>query len=167
MLFGCSKDSLLLQVSEAGGELDSQGEVDYLVTPCTGGTSRHKYKQHVSSIWLEDCFVVKYEASGQPGLGRHADDSELSFNLLLSDPASFDGGGTAFADADPEERTVCPSRGEVLTHFGRVMHEGKPTTGGAPRYILAGFVRARPLAEEWKLLRSTNENASPDGGGPE
>ena len=118
-------------------------------------------------LWLEDCFVVKYEASGQPGLGRHADDSELSFNLLLSDPASFDGGGTAFADADPEERTVCPARGEVLTHFGRVMHEGKPTTGGAPRYILAGFVRARPLAEEWKLLRSTNENASPDGGGPE
>jgi len=45
-------------VTEAGGELvytDFQGELDYLVTPCTGGTSRHKYKQHVSSIWLEDC----------------------------------------------------------------------------------------------------------------
>ena len=107
-------------------------------------------------LWLEDCFVVKYEAAeegGQPGLGRHADDSELSFNLLLSDPRSgFDGGGTAFADAEPGEVTVRPARGEALTHYGRLMHEGRPTLRGA-RYILAGFVRAKPLAEAWRELR--------------
>merc|ERR1719186_2088825 len=45
-------------VTEAGGELvytDFSGELDYLVTPCTGGNSRHRFKQHASSIWLEDC----------------------------------------------------------------------------------------------------------------
>ena len=34
---------------------DFSGELDYLVTPCTGSTSRHRFKQHASSIWLEDC----------------------------------------------------------------------------------------------------------------
>merc|ERR1719186_53712 len=45
-------------VTDSGGELiysDFSGELDYLVTPCTGGTSRHRFKQHASSIWLEDC----------------------------------------------------------------------------------------------------------------
>ena len=47
----------------------------------------------MDELWLEDCFVVKYEHDGQPGLGSHADDSELSFNLLLSEPGvDFEGG---------------------------------------------------------------------------
>ena len=32
-------------------------------------------------------------------LVTHTDDSELSFNLLLSEPADFDGGGTSFEAA--------------------------------------------------------------------
>ena len=36
-------------------------------------------------------------------LGRS---KELSFNLLLSDPASFEGGGTCFTDAELEEVIV-------------------------------------------------------------
>ena len=47
-----------------------------------------------------------------------------------------------------------PSRGEMLSHYGRVTHEGVPTTGGAPRYIMAGFVRARPMAAAWRELRA-------------
>lgn len=45
---------------------------------------------------LQDCFLVRYDGdgSGQRGLGEHVDDSELSFNLLLSSPADFEGGGT-------------------------------------------------------------------------
>ncbi len=111
-----------------------------------------------ADLWLEDCFVVKYEADGQPGLGVHTDDSELSFNLLLSDPSTFEGGGTAFPDADGAEpgarnATVRPRQGDMLTHFGRLRHEGRPVSSGAPRYILAGFVRAKPLAESWRQLR--------------
>ena len=98
-------------------------------------------------LWLEDCFVVKYDADGQPGLGEHADDSEISFNLLLSDPASFEGGGTLFADAQPEPVTVRPRCGEMLSHYGRLKHEGRAVLGGAPRYILAGFVRCSTLAK--------------------
>ena len=125
-------------------------------------------------LWLEDAFVVKYEAGGQPGLGPHVDDSELSFNLLLSDPSGFEGGGTRFCDvplgeaegetdeAESARRsgdregsrgvTVRPGRGEVITHYGRLPHEGVPITRGT-RYIVAGFVRCRPLAEQWRLLR--------------
>ena len=151
---------------------------------------RHKLATHIwpalsahfgvapADLWLEDCFVVKYDASegGQPGLGPHEDDSELSFNLLLSDPDSFDGGGTRFRDAalldgdtydagaeanaaggggdgDGDGVTVRPMRGHMLSHYGRVTHEGVPTTGGAPRYIMAGFVRARPMAAAWRELR--------------
>ena len=141
----------------------------------------------------QDAFVVRYDAAGQDGLATHTDDSELSFNLLLSDPAAFEGGGTAFHRPPPREPsqrddraaatdgaaadagavgalmrddagstdededdldeassivcTVRPERGEMLSHYGRLRHEGRPVVGGAPRYILAGFVRARPLAK--------------------
>ena len=52
-----------------------------------------------SEVWLEDAFIVKYAPrgeGGQPGLGFHRDDSELSFNILLSDAEGFEGGGTTF-----------------------------------------------------------------------
>ena len=141
-------------------------------------------------MWLEDAFIVKYsvaEAGGQPGLGFHRDDSELSFNLLLSDPnTDFTGGGTAFvldgpgqpaahggggdeelnqgeSDAHasssgttPEATLVAPARGEMLSHFGRLSHAGNPVVSGT-RYILAGFVRAQPLAELWRVLRYPDE----------
>ena len=45
-------------MGEAGGKIvstDFPGEVDYLVTPCTGGGSGERFKQHLSIIWLEDC----------------------------------------------------------------------------------------------------------------
>ena len=50
-----------------------------------------------------DLFFVWYTAQpgGQAGLGEHADGSVLSFNLLLNDPADFDGGG-------PERHTQPP-----------------------------------------------------------
>ena len=47
----------------------------------------------------QDAFVVRYDAAGQGGLATHTDDSELSFNLLLSEPADFEGGGTSFEAA--------------------------------------------------------------------
>ena len=104
-------------------------------------------------LWLQDAFVVRYEAEGQRGLGTHADDSELSFNLLLSDPADFGGGGTHFEAANT---TLAPRQGQMIAHFGRLRHEGVPVEWGR-RYILAGFVRVQPLAAAWKLLRPAEE----------
>ena len=51
------------------------------------------------AMHTQDAFVVRYDAAGQGGLATHTDDSELSFNLLLSEPADFDGGGTSFEAA--------------------------------------------------------------------
>ena len=47
---------------------------------------------------------MRYDAAGQGGLATHTDDSELSFNLLLSDPADFGGGGTSFEAAGETAR---------------------------------------------------------------
>ena len=122
----------------------------------------------MDELWLEDCFVVKYEHDGQPGLGSHADDSELSFNLLLSEPGvSFTGGGTAFdlsGEGEEGEATpIRPERGEMLSHFGRIRHTGLPVTKGT-RYIIAGFVRAKPFAEEWRRLRGEASSQAPSEG---
>ena len=96
----------------------------------------------------------------------HADDSELSFNLLLSEPSSFEGGGTSFItnldelaqtpgmalDDAKDVARVCPQRGEMLSHFGRLYHAGTPVTRGT-RHILAGFVGVESLAANWRVLR--------------
>ena len=92
---------------------------------------------------------MRYEAKGQGGLATHTDDSELSFNLLLADPADFGGGGTSFEAAG---ETVRPERGEMLSHFGRLRHAGEPVVAGT-RYILTGFVRVRPLASAWESIK--------------
>ena len=100
------------------------------------------------AVHMQDAFVVRYDAVGQDRLATHTDDSELSFNLLLSHPRDFGGGGTSFEAA---AETVRPQQGEMLSHFGRVRHAGEPTTEGT-RYVLVGFVRARPLAAAWREI---------------
>ena len=47
-----------------------------------------------AALTPNDIFLVKYTPEGQPGLHRHRDGSFASFNLMLSDPADYDGGGT-------------------------------------------------------------------------
>ena len=107
-------------------------------------------------FWLQDAFILKFEAGGRDRLVTHTDDSELSFNLLLSHPRDFGGGGTSFEAAG---ETVRPQQGEMLSHFGRVRHAGEPTTEGT-RYVLVGFVRARPLAAAWREIGK--EEAPPE-----
>lgn len=48
-------------------------------------------------------------------------------------------------------QTLRPGKGQMLSHFGRLRHQGVPLTSGT-RYILAGFVRVRPLAEMWQSM---------------
>lgn len=109
----------------------------------------HQFGVDPSDLWLTDAFVVKYAADGQPGLAHHVDDSEISFNILLSDEATFEGGGTHF---DALGSAITPAQGEMVSHCGLLRHAGREVTAGA-RYILAGFVRARPLAAEWRSVR--------------
>ena len=92
----------------------------------------------------QDSFVVKYTLGGQTELTMHQDGSEISFHVLLSDPAAdFEGGGTLFEAANT---TVRLQQGQLISHFGQLTHAGLPLASGL-RYILVGLVRVRPLAE--------------------
>ena len=55
-------------------------------------------------LTINDVFVVKYTPEGQPGLHRHRDGSFASFNLMLSDPEDYEGGGTRMWDAANVDR---------------------------------------------------------------
>lgn len=92
-------------------------------------------------LYFKDMFLAKYEpkgTGGQPGLGKHTDGSEYSFNMLLSDPKlDFQGGGTWIEPVG----LVKPELGDVLMHRGSILHEGCPVTDGA-RYVLVGFVQS-------------------------
>ena len=55
----------------------------------------------VAQLRFRDLFFVKYSAAEegvQSGLAPHRDGSLLSLNILLNDPAEFEGGGTLFLD---------------------------------------------------------------------
>lgn len=94
-----------------------------------------------STITPFDIFVVKYDANGQSSLDLHRDSSILSFVLLLSDPAEFEGGGTFYENAN---ETVKPERGGLAIHCGKVRHAGVTITSGI-RYILIGFMDVKSV----------------------
>ena len=195
----------------AEGHHVSHKTVDIVVSECAPLLSwlQTKLRSHITpalcaqfglkpqEVWLEDAFIVKYTAGegGQPGLGFHRDDSELSFNLLLSEPCGSckgshegsEGEGVSkgdegsdegskeaecFLGGGPHSTLTAPSPITTRTahapssvrsaarcsHFGRLRHAGNPVTSGT-RYILAGFVRAQPLAAVWHQLRYPDDNA--------
>jgi hypothetical protein len=84
---------------------------------------------------VDDIFIVKYDANRQSSLDLHADYSEVSTNILLSDPKDFEGGGTYFED----EITTYLEKGDALIHSGRTKHSGLNITKGK-RYILVAFI---------------------------
>ncbi|CAM9471825.1 unnamed protein product [Choristocarpus tenellus] len=100
---------------------------------------------------LKDLFAVRYRPGTQDRLAPHRDGNLLSFNILLSEPGSFEGGGTRFAALQGMEGgslgfcasdgVVRPSTvGDLTMHTGKLLHEGVRVTRGT-RYILVGFVR--------------------------
>ena len=104
-----------------------------------------------SELWLYDTFILKFSGRpGERGLGIHVDDDGLgiSFNVLLSDPSAFEGGGTRFPpNAYTEDEVVyAPQRGQMLSHYGGLRHASVPCTSGL-RYIMVGFLRSRPLVQ--------------------
>jgi len=101
---------------------------------------------------FSDTFFVKYEADGasaQTGLSVHTDGSTFSFNVLLSDPADFEGGGTFI---EPARATVRPRRGAAVVHSGQVRHGGAPISSGR-RMLLVGFIGVEPRPYSVALVR--------------
>lgn len=99
---------------------------------------------------FRDIFIVKYSASSQRGLRAHTDGCLMSFNVLLSDPNEFDGGGTWFESIDS---VVQLAQGDCVYHDARIMHQGIDITRGE-RYILVGFVdTVDTLAKDARAIR--------------
>lgn len=86
-------------------------------------------------IDIIDIFIVKYNDYNQNYLDFHVDGSIISFNILLSDPVSFKGGGTCFNDG----LIYNISQGDVLIHSGKIKHAGLPVIEGN-RYLIVGFL---------------------------
>jgi len=92
-------------------------------------------------LQVSDIFIVRYASADgdQNTLPSHTDGCKYSFNMLLSEETSFEGGGTYF---DVVDRTLKPKQGEILIHRGDLRHAGMPVTAGT-RYILVGFVNVK------------------------
>ena len=90
----------------------------------------------VAHLVMTDVFVVRYRPGVQASLGRHVDESCLSFVVQLNDPSEFVGGGTLF---DFAAQPLSAPAGSALLFSGRMRHEGVRVVRGE-RYILAGFV---------------------------
>lgn len=95
---------------------------------------------------------MRYTPDTRSFLARHTDDSDISFNILLSE--DFEGGGTQFWNrlTDSAFVKVQPTRaGQVLVHSALLQHEGLPVTHGV-RHILVGFLavsRRAPTGMSW------------------
>lgn len=112
----------------------------------------------------EDLFCVQYIAKGDDELGTgmnsldlHRDGTLFSFTVLLSDPDSFECGGTVFdcmrgmdvkADDDEflmKDGAITPLHaGDCVLHSGKMLHGGQTVTKGS-RVIIVGFV----MVPEW------------------
>eukprot|EP00511_Aplanochytrium_stocchinoi_P010448 CAMPEP_0204872328 /NCGR_PEP_ID=MMETSP1348-20121228/37884_1 /ASSEMBLY_ACC=CAM_ASM_000700 /TAXON_ID=215587 /ORGANISM="Aplanochytrium stocchinoi, Strain GSBS06" /LENGTH=368 /DNA_ID=CAMNT_0052027127 /DNA_START=357 /DNA_END=1463 /DNA_ORIENTATION=- len=97
--------------------------------------AQHFYLK-VDDLYCKDLFFVKYETTKQNGLELHRDGALLSFNILLSEPSDFIGGGTFFQHLDA---VVSTNKGDALAHDSQAMHAGNPIQHGG-RIILVGFV---------------------------
>ncbi|CAM9210548.1 unnamed protein product [Phaeothamnion confervicola] len=92
-----------------------------------------------------DAIVIKYDAAAALGAAAHqpvhADAALVSFNVALSDPGEYVGGGT-FIEA--LGRSLAVGRGGIVVHASAVRHAGYAVTAGV-RYVLVGFVSATRL----------------------
>ena len=113
-------------------------------------------------LYCRDLFIVKYEAveGAQASLGLHTDGSIISFNVLLSAPSEFAGGGTFFKHLG---KTIGPpqvDQGGCVVHDGKYPHAGVAITAGR-RCVLVGFVETEDSAR-WlssSMATSTRANA--------
>jgi len=91
--------------------------------------------------------VNRYAPGGD--FRKHTDKCALTVNVLLSEPKSFEGGGTLFwpqglAEARADEQCtlatlVCPSQATALLFNGAVEHSGKAVEAGLRHIYVASF----------------------------
>lgn len=87
---------------------------------------------------IQDLFIVKYEHDKQNFLEPHKDGSFISFNILLTNPSDFEGGGTEFEDGLITKNM----QGDLFIHSSLITHSGIPITKGK-RYLLVGFINLK------------------------
>jgi hypothetical protein len=125
--------------------------------PCAGGAeARGPAAGPADARQPPPCAGSISSSPPQAELAAHRDGTLLSFNVLLSDPGAFEGGGTHFKTLGT---TVRPRHaGDLVMHCGHMLHGASPVTSGV-RYIIVGFVdairapacslaQAAPAAEE-------------------
>lgn len=119
-------------------------------------TLAHLYGFEPAQLRYMDLFLVRYTAEGgdgaQRGLRPHRDRSLLSFNVALSAPDAYEGGGTlieALRAAPVQPR----AQGDLVTHSGKLRHAGLPVTRGI-RHVLVGFVSVDSPEVDQDFLRS-------------
>lgn len=128
-------------------------------------TLAHLYGFAPAELRYMDLFLVRYTADGgadgQRGLRPHRDRSLLSFNVALSDPRAFDGGGTRIDALGG--RIVRPrAQGDLVVHSGKLRHTGVPVTRGT-RHILVGFVGVSSPSVDAGFLRSLYAKLNVEG----
>lgn len=102
------------------------------------------------ALSILDLFIARYsvEPGGLAALEPHEDGSEFSFVLALNSLTEYAGGGTQFLATGVVPHPVFrPDIGYATLFSGKNRHCGLPITSGV-RYILAGFLRYRPVAPE-------------------
>lgn len=85
-------------------------------------------------------FVIRYDsATDHRGLMAHKDNADVSFVVLLSDPADFEVAGGGKAATHFEAFGAVPlQQAEAVVMNGQLVHESLPLARGR-RYVLSGF----------------------------
>ena len=100
-----------------------------------------------STLRAHSVIIVKYnESLAQTDI--HVDDALFAFTVALSDPSSYEGGGTHFEHLG---RVIDMGRGHVTFRPGAVRHAGHAVTSGV-RYVLGGFIMAADKVEHVRRL---------------
>lgn len=95
-------------------------------------TLANMFNVDAKRLFINDLFVVRYDANNQKELVSHEDGSEFSFVIGLNE--EFKGGGTFI-----NNNLHVLNAGECLLFCGQNTHSGVEVTQGV-RYIIAGFV---------------------------
>jgi hypothetical protein len=130
-----------------------------------GGGGGRGHSSWRRDLVLREAFFVRYTPGAQSALAPHRDGHLLSFNILLSEPDSFGGGGTRFLGGVEPPLMRPERRGDLTLHCGKLLHEGVAVTSGV-RYIVVGFVDATAAAAgrvDLPFLASRHANHSKAG----
>lgn len=158
-LFNMNFCSEAIRVAEADGNWTTQRHESYPTTDMElNSFGLHDiyekvFKEHVypklnvlyelweTTEYAAEYFLAKYEPDGQTHLELHNDGSDLTVNLMLTQPGvDFVGGGVHFPR---QELLVNPEIGHAVVHPGAFgfKHGSLPVTSGK-RYIIVSFLKA-------------------------